>query len=497
MDKKGTKEMEKAVNRLTLIVIAIIDMFFFAGYISDFKQGNISFAFMMAVEVTVFLTLLASTIVFFHKQDSEVFKYVSLIGYMVVYTLVLFGAQNNSVFAVIFPIALIYLLYYNYKLILGAVIGFSVINIADIVYYAGVLKHMPDGGAVNSTSVLLQAACVEVFLIVLAQTTKLSNDNNARKIVSLNEEKEKSAQLLKDVLVVVENVKNNSAEAEDYIKDLGKDVERTAATLGDISEGNNNNARNIEQQTMMTGSIQEIIVGTKKMADEMLTLARESGEAVDGGRDSMGELLTQSGETKAANEEVVAAVTRLIENAKAVENITEQIFSISGQTNLLALNASIESARAGEAGRGFAVVADEIRALADQTRKLTEEIQSVVSDLQHNADTAKNTVDNVMATAGTEHELINHANEQFSGIGSRMTRLNETVEETYRKIEEILQSNNTIVESIHQISAVSQEVAASTQQVVELGEDTRQKAVNAQKLMEDLNNTVKIADKYL
>lgn len=97
----------------------------------------------------------------------------------------------------------------------------------------------------------------------------------------------------------------------------------------------------------------------------MLTLARESGEAVDGGRDSMGELLTQSGETKAANEEVVAAVARLIENAKAVENITEQIFSISGQTNLLALNASIESARAGEAGRGFAVVADEIRALAD------------------------------------------------------------------------------------------------------------------------------------
>lgn len=489
--------MEKAVNRLTLIVIAIIDMFFFAGYISDFKQGNISFAFMMAVEVTVFLTLLASTVVFFHKQDSEVFKYVSLIGYMVVYTLVLFGAQNNSVFAVIFPIALIYLLYYNYKLILGAVIGFSVINIADIVYYAGVLKHMPDGGAVNSTSVLLQAACVEVFLIVLAQTTKLSNDNNARKIASLNEEKEKSAQLLKDVLVVVENVKNNSAEAEDYIKDLGKDVERTAATLGDISEGNNNNARNIEQQTMMTGSIQEIIVGTKKMADEMLTLARESSEAVDGGRDSMGELLTQSGETKAANEEVVAAVARLIENAKAVENITEQIFSISGQTNLLALNASIESARAGEAGRGFAVVADEIRALADQTRKLTEEIQSVVGDLQHNADTAKNTVDNVMATAGTEHELINHANEQFSGIGSRMTRLNETVGETYRKIEEILQSNNTIVESIHQISAVSQEVAASTQQVVELGEDTRQKAVNAQKLMEDLNNTVKIADKYL
>lgn len=60
--------MEKAVNRLTLIVIAIIDMFFFAGYISDFKQGNISFAFMMAVEVTVFLTLLASTVVFFHKQ---------------------------------------------------------------------------------------------------------------------------------------------------------------------------------------------------------------------------------------------------------------------------------------------------------------------------------------------------------------------------------------------------------------------------------------------
>ena len=160
------------------------------------------------------------------------------------------------------------------------------------------------------------------------------------------------------------------------------------------------------------------------------------------------------------------------------------------------MNASIESARAGEAGRGFAVVAGEIGGLADETKKLTEGIQKLVVKLQENADTAKNTVENVMEAAEAEYELISSADKQFGEIGSQMGLLNDNVHQIYAKIEEILNSNNEIVDSISQISAVSQEVSVSTQQAVEIGEDTSRKAKDVQKLMEELVDTVSKIDKY-
>lgn len=495
--KGNNGQNEKRVNKFVLVIITIIDMFLFFGYIGDYTQENISLEFMMAVDLSVIASMIACYAVYFHKKDSAMFKHVSLIGYVIVYGLAVIGAQNDLVFIMVFPFTVIYILYYDMKLILRIAIIFGTINLFDVAYIVGMLKHMHSGVPVNSISLLLQGASVVVYMIVLCGTTQISNDNNTRKIASIDEEREKSNTLLREVLEVASSVRQNSTEAAEHIRQLSQYVDSTVSELDAIAQGNSNNAESIEKQTVMTGSIQHMILETKQMSDEMLAMAERSGQAVKDGKQTVDKLQTQAQKTRDANEQVVISVSSLIDNAKAVEKITERIFSISSQTNLLALNASIESARAGDAGKGFAVVSSEIRTLADETRNLTEGIRKIVDDLKMNADTAKNTVDDVIIASGTEHDLILNASTQFSEIGNRMEGLHTNVQEIYGRIEEILESNNEIVDSINHISAVSEEVTAGTQQAADLGADTSRKAEQARELMIGLLDTVKAIDRYL
>lgn len=497
---KGTEpqyNIEKTVNRLALIFITIIDMFLFAGYIGNYVDGHITLPFMVMVVVCVCGSMIVDYVIYLRQKDSALFKYVSSIGYALVYALAMFGASNDAVFAMVFPITVLYILYFNYRLIFGLSVVFGAINILDIIYVYAALGHMHSGAEINGTVLLLQGACSVVYLIVLCCTTRVSNKNNAARIASVNEEKEKTAELLKDVLQVAAAVRENSTEAASYIQELGRDVDSTTSALEEISVGNNNNAQNIEKQTIMTGNIQAMIEDTKRMSDEMLEISKQSERAVREGRESVVGLQKNSERTKEANKEVETSVRNFIQNVNEVQEIVSQIVSISDQTDLLALNASIESARAGEAGRGFSVVAEEIRKLAEETRVLTEKIDEIVDILQTNADGAIKTVDNVLEAAAEAHLLIDHANGRFNEIGRSMSGLNQNVQDIYGKIEEMLESNNVIVDSIGQISAVSEEVAASTQQTVEKGEETRDKAVTAAKLMEELVETVGAIDKYM
>lgn len=493
--KQQNNTLQETVNKFVLKFITIIDLFMFVGYMSDYLKGNISLGFTICVELCVFLSMLIS-IISCKKYPSQ-FKYISISGYFVVYLLVVFGAKNDAVFCILFPITFLFLLYYDYKIICTIAILFSAVNVIDIIYTVAVLRCMHSGIELNSTTLLLQGAASCVYLIALSGVTKISNANNQKKIDRINAEKEKTNILLDDVLSVVSTVRQNASKAKDCMDELGKAVTSASAALEQISVGNNTNTENIEHQTEMTGNIQKLIQDTKEMSTQMLALAQESSESVCIGQEAITKLQKQSVLSSTTNEHVVNSVENLVANANTVGTITEQIFSISNQTNLLALNASIESARAGEAGKGFAVVAEEIRQLADKTKDLTKQIQEIVSDLQRNADTAKTTVDQVLKVTVDENELISNVENKFTTIGGHMKDLNTTVSNISDKIDAILSANNNIVNSITHISSISQEVTASTTDAASLGNECSKNSKYAVKLMTELSESVHQLDKYL
>jgi len=482
------------VNRLAMVMIGVMGFFIAAGYIVDFIKDT-SKVVSMSTVMSILVIMLVADIVSLKKAPNA-FKHISLWGFVVLYAVGVFFSKNDTLYLLAFLFSLVYILYFDAKLSWAIGIGFTVLNCADLVHVLVFMGTMHSGAPFNVTTLFIQAVSIPIYSFMLIACTKMSIKNNNIKLDSVTDEQKKSKSLLRDVLEIVNVVKTNSAKVNKNMSLLGEDIEATASALNDINLGNDTTARSIEDQTEMTAKIQEMIVNTRDMSQEMLKESQDSENAVNAGRTAMGQLISQAAVTKETNANLASSVESLIKNANRVMEQIRDISSISSQTNLLALNASIESARAGEAGRGFAVVASEIGHLAAQTRKLTVEIQDVIQILTEDANSAKATLDTARTVSVEEAKLMDSAERGFAEIGFHMMNLSKNISNVSSQVERVLESNNAIVDSITNVSAVSQEVLASTTQAATIGTRCAERAKEVDVLIKELEHTIKRVDQY-
>ena len=438
---------------------------------------------------------MADYVVYFIKKDGNLFRFVSIIGYAAVYGIALINAKSDTVFTMAFPIMVMYVLYFD-TLFMGIISGvLLVLNIVSVVM-AAVSGSMPSGLDFALSSALLQAATIGVTGSALTWITHLEKVMKGEQMNEVKSEKEKSEQILSDVLALGNTVKENTNKADALMEELNDATTTALETLKAVADSNNDNAKNIESQTVMTSNIQEMIITADSNASRMERIAGDSLNMVSEGRKLVEKLDDKASNISAMNEQVMNTINEFVKNAIEVRGITDKINGISSQTNLLSLNASIESARAGEAGRGFAVVADEIRNLADETKTLTAEINGIVETLENNASGTKETVSKVVESIEDEKVLIDDSMDTYVKMEDMFKQLYESVTDTQKQLKQIVDSNNAIVDSLNQLSAASEEVAASMDMAVELSNNNMAKTKEAGGLMEEIVTSANQLDKY-
>lgn len=438
---------------------------------------------------------MADYVVYFIKKDGNLFRFVSIIGYAAIYGIALINAKSDTVFTMAFPIMVMYVLYFD-TLFMGIISGvLLVLNIVSVVM-AAVSGSMPSGIDFALSSALLQAATIGVTGSALTWITHLEKVMKGEQMNEVKSEKEKSEQILSDVLALGNTVKENTNKADALMEELNDATTTALETLKAVADSNNDNAKNIESQTVMTSNIQEMIITVDSNASRMERIAGDSLNMVSEGRKLVEKLDDKASNISAMNEQVMNTINEFVKNAIEVRGITDKINGISSQTNLLSLNASIESARAGEAGRGFAVVADEIRNLADETKTLTAEINGIVETLENNASGTKETVSKVVESIEDEKVLIDDSMDTYVKMEDMFKQLYESVTDTQKQLKQIVDSNNAIVDSINQLSAASEEVAASMDMAVELSNNNMAKTKEAGGLMEEIVTSANQLDKY-
>ncbi|MBU5470591.1 methyl-accepting chemotaxis protein [Falcatimonas sp. MSJ-15] len=291
---------------------------------------------------------------------------------------------------------------------------------------------------------------------------------------------------------ILKTITENSDKMDEVVNEVLESVKTSNTSAGDLSALTEELAATMQEVSNSAGAIN---INANTVKEEVKTIADKSDEINNYAKDmktsanEMEQAAKKNKEvTSAKVNEILKVLEEAIEDSRSVDqvnNLTDDILSISSQTNLLALNASIEAARAGEAGKGFAVVADEIRQLADSSRETANRIQDInkiVTNAVHNL---------------SEHStsIVNYLNESILPEFETFVAGGVKYREDATYIEEVMNDFSTKTEDLNgNIAEIAGSISTITTAIEEGVNGVTSAADSTQVLVTDMDNITRRMD---
>lgn len=292
------------------------------------------------------------------------------------------------------------------------------------------------------------------------------------------------------------HIKDTSRELNECVTDIVASTEELLATSQSVKEATVVAAGDVGAIKDNLNSAVDFMQRSDDTSDRLL---KEASAMKEDAHVAYTDSVQRLNEVK---EKVATAVAELAV-LNEVNQMAEDVLSISGQTNLLSLNASIEAARAGEAGRGFSVVANEIKTLADassntvtaiqslcnKSNKSIEDIETVIAsliefierDILVKFERFTNSSEEVSAKVGEMREDI----EQMSAIVLELNGAISAIEESAKFVSTAMDENTSAINDI----VVKNDMAAG------LARDTMEMAEDNQRIIDRLQQVVNEFDR--
>ena len=242
---------------------------------------------------------------------------------------------------------------------------------------------------------------------------------------------------------VQHNVNSTLRDLEKVVHDIRESTDVMSTSSDQIAMGNTSlsertdeQARNLEITAENLNKLTDTARQNADNAQQANRLARGASDvAMEGG---------------AVVRDAVKAMQAIDASSNKISEIISVINDISFQTNLLALNAAVEAARAGEQGRGFAVVATEVRNLAQRSASAAREIKDLIKDS--------------LEKVSIGSDLVNESGRKLEDIVASVKRVNDIITEIDTASQEQTTGIQQVNTSIHQIDSITQQNAALAQQ---------------------------------
>ncbi|HAZ12240.1 MAG: hypothetical protein A2X86_03295 [Bdellovibrionales bacterium GWA2_49_15] len=273
----------------------------------------------------------------------------------------------------------------------------------------------------------------------------------------------------------------------------------TTTSAQEVSDASSALSSGVTQQAAAlqetVASLEEVRAMVNKNADnaqKAQSVAVESTQASQKGKEAVTEMIGAMGEIQVGNEAIQTQVetsnSELTEITKVIfeiANKTKIINDIVFQTKLLSFNASVEAARAGEHGKGFAVVAEEIGNLAQMSGSAAKDIGQLVDGSIKKVDRiikdTKSKVSNLVLAgkekvdAGTM--TARRCNDVLDSILKNVEDMNQMIGEMSTASSEQARGVDEISKAMNQVEIVTQGNSAAANQATTIAHQLNEQAV--------------------
>lgn len=472
LQERSTKRANYCLM-LTVLIISIYMMFLFIGTI---LQGNHALFRLFVIAGMIALPAAVSTLFYFFNPVSIRYRNVALTCFLIIYEVSCLSSKLFVYNLFMIPILVALLMYFDLKLEICA----GVLNMVCCILNGVYSVHVLGTNSLSETNMIFVICSIIIVInTITCLASRVAVLHNTEELAELEAHKKKQEDMMNSIVTVGTSVNESTQSIHALIEEMTEQPARQPGN-GRHYRKHGEHSRKHSGTGFHDRTIQDIIADTVSIADALTNISQSSGKNVETGQALVSNIVTQTAEVESENKLVKENMTALQAHTQDMLKIISIIQQISAQTNLLALNATIEAARAGEAGRGFAVVAEEIRMLSEQTKQSTENIEEIITKLNKNAGDTIASMDHVMDKIGNQVSMIHDIEENFSGIRSGLTGLEQNAAAISEKTRILKETNTMLVDETNTLSSTSEEISASAEETNAMCTDNaeRFKSVN-------------------
>lgn len=386
--------------------------------------------------------------------DTKLYQHIVGIGFGLFYFYIMLTSPGTLAFTYFLPLLCMMVIYKNRNFY----ICYGVMNMAILVFtitrnYMGGM-NTPSDISNYEIQIAVMLFCFVGYIVAINHLEQsdgamlnLAKDDFARVLVTIEQVKGASNEVVDGVSVVRELAEENKESASAVVNSMEELVEQSSILSQEIVSSMEMTEDIDNQVANVTRLVEQIVELSEKSATQAITSSKELESAV-----------TATNTMAKLSEEVEVVLNEFKNHFEKVKKETGMIESISSQTNLLALNASIEAARAGEQGRGFAVVAEQIRNLSMGTQTSSTSIMQALQILEDTSGKMTQSITQILGLIVKTLETIQSVNINVGMIAEDSKQLGDEILTVDSAMKHVETSNKSMVENMRHVKTIMSEI---------------------------------------